>query len=152
MKNAKVFTIINFVLSGFLWLLGILTLLFNILGLWTPWHLAGFAFIFYIPIAAISQLLSFVFSCIARENKLVTINSITFFISLGFLLFTILVYSNWFWWISPRQLAVGVPFLSPLLLFAQSFILTPYVDIRDRSNKLLLGCKCCIWGVSLADF
>ena len=97
MKNAKVFTIINFVLSGFLWLLGILTLLFNILGLWTPWHLAGFAFIFYIPIAAISQLLSFVFSCIARENKLVTINSITFFISLGFLLFTILVSSNWFW-------------------------------------------------------
>ena len=97
MNKAKVFTIINFILSAVLWLLGIITLLFNILGLWTPWHLAGFAFIFCIPIAAISQFLSFAFSCIASDNKLVTINSITVFISLGFILFTIFVSTNWFW-------------------------------------------------------
>ena len=97
MKKAKVFTAINFVLSGIFWLLGILTLLFNILGSWTYWHLAGFAFAFYVPIAAISQLLSFSLSCAAKDNKLVTVNLITFFASVGFALLTVFVSSGWFW-------------------------------------------------------
>ena len=97
MKKAKVFTVINFVILGILWLLGVLTLLFNILGLWSPWHLAGYTFVFYIPFAAISQILSFVFSWEAKEKKLITINSITFFVSIGFILFTVFVSATWFW-------------------------------------------------------
>ena len=97
MKKAKVFTAINFVASGIFWLLGILTLLFNILGSWTYWHLAGFAFVFYVPVAAFSQMLSFSLSCAAKDNKLVTVNLITFFVSVGFALLTVFVSSGWFW-------------------------------------------------------
>lgn len=96
MRKAKVFTVINFVLSGILWLLGILTLLFNILGLWAPWHLAGFAFIFYIPIPAISQFLA-IFFCNTTEKKLFTMNLISFGISIAFVLLTVLVSAEWFW-------------------------------------------------------
>lgn len=43
---------INLYAAIALWILGILVFLFNILGLWVPWHLAGFAFFFtfFIPL------------------------------------------------------------------------------------------------------
>ena len=97
MKKVKVFTIINYVLSGILWLLGVLTLLFNILGLWVPWHLAGFGFIFYIPVPAVSQFLSVIFSCSVKENKYLIMNLISFAISIGFVLLTVFVSAGWFW-------------------------------------------------------
>lgn len=96
MTKAKVFTIMNYVLSAIGWLLGILTLLFNILGLWTPWQLAGFGFMFYIPIPAISQFLAIYF-CSTSEKKLLTMNLISFGISAAFVLLTVLVSTKWFW-------------------------------------------------------
>ena len=96
MTKAKLFTVINFVLSAILWVLGILTLLFNILGLWTPWHLAGFGFIFYIPMPAISQFLAIYF-CSTAGKKLLTMNLVSFAISIAFVLLTVFVSTRWFW-------------------------------------------------------
>lgn len=96
MKKAKVFTIVNYVLSAIGWLLGILTLLFNILGLWTPWHLAGFGFMFYIPVPIISQFLA-IFFCNTLEKKLLTMNIISFVVSVSFVLLTVFVSQRWFW-------------------------------------------------------
>ena len=75
---ARVSTKINYILSSILWLLGILTLLFNALGLWVPWHLVGWGFIFYAPVPGISPVLGTVFSCIAKNVKLIILCFITF--------------------------------------------------------------------------
>ena len=40
---------------------------------------------------------------------------------------------------------------APLVLFAQAFILAPYVDIYDRPLELLCGCKCCMRGVAFPN-
>lgn len=94
---ARVSTKINYILSSILWLLGILTLLFNALGLWVPWHLAGFGFIFYAPVPGISPVLGTVFSCIAKNVKLIILNVASLVISIGFALLTVLVSAKWFW-------------------------------------------------------
>ncbi len=94
---AKIFTIIEYAISGILWLLGILTLLFNILGLWGPWHLAGFAFLFFIPVPVIPLILSIIFSFISRSLRLKVAN----FISLGISIASVLIYffisAGWLW-------------------------------------------------------
>lgn len=98
MKNtAKVLTIINYILSSFLWLLGVLTVLFNVLGLWAPWHLAGFGFVFYIPILIIPLVLAIVFSCIEKNTKMMILNFVSLIISIGFVMLTVFVSSRWFW-------------------------------------------------------
>lgn len=96
-KTATVFTVINCILSSILWLLGILTLLFNILGLWAPWHLAGFGFVFYIPIPIISQVLAIVFSCVENNIKTIIVNFVSLVISIAYVFLTIFVSSTWFW-------------------------------------------------------
>ena len=96
-KTAKKITNVSFILSVILWLLGILTLLSNVLGLWTVWHLAGFGFIFYIPVPIIPAILSIVFSCISKEKKFIVMNCISIAVSIGFILLTIFVSSTWFW-------------------------------------------------------
>ena len=96
MTKAKVFTIVNYGLSAVLWLLGMLTLLFNVLGLWVPWHLAGFGFLFYIPVPAFSHFLAFHF-CLSAEKKYLSMNLISLGISVVFVLLTIFVFGRWFW-------------------------------------------------------
>lgn len=98
MKNtAKRITIINYILSGILWLLGILTLMFNVLGLWAPWHLAGFGFIFYIPVPIIPAIISIVSSCSSKEIKYIIMNFVSVAVSIGFILLTVFVSAGWFW-------------------------------------------------------
>jgi len=96
MKKATLFTIVNYVLSAVLWLLGILTLLFNLLGLWMPWLYAGWAFVLYIPVPAVSQFLG-VYFCSTEEKKLLTMNLISFGVSASFVLLTVFISSKWFW-------------------------------------------------------
>ena len=96
-KTAKVYTVINYILSAILWLLGILTLLFNLLGLWTAWHLVGFLFIFYIPIPAMLQILAIVFSCSEKGKKRLLWNLVSSIISIISVLLTVFVSSTWFW-------------------------------------------------------
>lgn len=54
----KKFTVANYIISGTYWLGGLLTLIFNALGLWVPWHLAAFATLMYLPIALISEIIA----------------------------------------------------------------------------------------------
>ena len=96
-KTAKGFTVINYILSSILWLLGVLTLLFNIVGLWAPWHLAGFGFIFYVPVPTISQVLAIVFSCVEKHKKTMIMNFVSLAVSISLVVFTVFVSSTWFW-------------------------------------------------------
>ena len=94
-RKSKLFTILNLVFSSILWLLGILTLLFNILGLWVPWHLAGFGFFLFFPVPLIFSILSLLFSY--KEKKLLLNNLIFIGVSVFFVLFTYFVSASWFW-------------------------------------------------------
>ena len=96
-KTAKGFTVINYILSSILWLLGVLTLLFNIVGLWAPWHLAGFGFIFYVPVPTISQVLAIVFFCVEKHKKTMIMNFVSLAVSISLVVFTVFVSSTWFW-------------------------------------------------------
>ncbi len=96
-KTATVWTVINYVLSGLLWLLGLLTFLFNLFGLWAPWHLAGFGFIFLIPFLLIPLILSIAFSLMAKEHKLIVLNFVSLAVSIVLILFTVFVSAGWFW-------------------------------------------------------
>lgn len=96
-KRTRVATITSYVLSGLLWALGILTLLYNILGLWEPWHLAGIGFLFYIPVPIFAHSLSIVFACEEKKRKGILITVLPAIVSLIIILFTILVSYTWFW-------------------------------------------------------
>ena len=96
-KKSKLITIINLIISIILWLLGIFTLLFNVLGLWIPWHLAGFGFIFYTPIPLVTTIISLILCYKSFNNKLLLQNLIILLISISFILFTIFVSGGWFW-------------------------------------------------------
>ena len=96
-KTAKGFTVINYILSSILWLLGVLTILFNIVGLWAPWHLAGFGFIFYVPVPTISQVLAIVFFCVEKHKKTMIMNFVSLAVSISFVVLTVFVSSTWFW-------------------------------------------------------
>ncbi len=94
---AKVFTVINYVTSGILWCLGVLTLLFNLLGAWEPWHLAGFGFIFFLPVVCVPLLVSLVLSCVEGERRYIILNLVALAISAGFVALTFFVSMYWFW-------------------------------------------------------
>jgi hypothetical protein len=93
----RVTTVINYVTSGILWCLGVLTLLFNLLGAWEAWHLAGFGFIFFLPVACVPQLVSLVLSCVEGERRYIILNLVALAISAGFVALTFCVTSRWFW-------------------------------------------------------
>ncbi len=92
---AKILTVVNFASSGILWLLGLLTYLFNVLRLWELWHLVGFGFVFYMPVTILPLVLSVVFSCVAGKKRLVILNLLAFAVSICFILLTYLVSAAW---------------------------------------------------------
>ena len=96
-EETKKFTINNYIFSGILWILAILTLLFNALGLWEPWQLVGYMFVFYTPISVVISVRSVVFSYRSKQTKSITLNLISLVISLIFVLFTVFVSTTWFW-------------------------------------------------------
>ena len=96
-EAAKVLTVINCIFSSVLWFLGVLTLLFNILGLWEFWHLAGFGFIFFMRVSIIPMIFAIVISSIAKKLKFIITNLLFLAISIRFVLFTVFVSSTWFW-------------------------------------------------------
>jgi hypothetical protein len=85
------------VLSIFLWILAVLTLAFNILGLWAPWHLAGFGFVFYLPIPTIASICSFVASVKEKKAGLVFKTLLYILVNAAITAFTVFVSSTWFW-------------------------------------------------------
>ena len=94
---ARVSTVINYVFSSILWLLGILTFAFNLFGLWAPWHLAGFGFVFYIPVPIIPLIVAIVLSFMAKDIKTIILNLGSVVVSVFFALFTVFVSAGWFW-------------------------------------------------------
>ena len=96
LKSKKV-TIISHIFLGVLWVLGILVLLSNVFGLWTLWHLTGFGFYLYVPVSVVFMIVSLVFSCVEKESKLILINSISSLLSVGLVIFTFVVSTEWFW-------------------------------------------------------
>lgn len=95
-NKVKVFTVINYIALGILLLLAILTLLFNIFGLWAPWHIAGFGFIFFIPVSIVIQILALAYSNTSNEKKYKVANCISLAISVCLVLLTC-VSSAWLW-------------------------------------------------------
>lgn len=97
MEKAKALTVVNYIVSGVLWFLGLSTLLCNLVGLWQIWHLAGFGFVFHIPLVAIFQILALYSSCKEKNRKMLLMNVASSLLSIAFVVFTIFVSSTWFW-------------------------------------------------------
>ena len=102
MKKAVVITTwINYILSILLWILGILVLLFNILGMWTEWHLAGFGYYFFFIHPMIASGLAILFATMNKEaavrKKYILHNSIVLGISAVMTVLSLFVFSKWFW-------------------------------------------------------
>ena len=95
-SKAKTMTILNYTLSSVLWLLGILTLVFNILGLWGAWHLAAYGFYLYHPVAVCLQVLALVFSHNEKNKNLMVANYVALAISSASILFTFTIAATWF--------------------------------------------------------
>ena len=90
-------TAVSFVLAIILWTLGVLTFLFNYLGLWAAWHLVGFAFVFYMIIPAIAHLCALGKSLFNGNLGQLVFNLLTTAVSVVISLFTIYISAGWFW-------------------------------------------------------
>lgn len=88
---------INLILSFVLWILGALTFAFNVIGLWAPWHLAGFGFVFYLIIPAVAGAISLFVSIKNRNFKNVLLNLLIILFNIIVTLFTVLISATWFW-------------------------------------------------------
>ena len=102
MKKAVVtITRVNYILSALLWILGVLVLLFNILGQWTAWHLTGFGFLFFLIHPFAASCLAIILSLISKEPKLrkkyLWHNVIVLTISVVVTIFYFSISTNWFW-------------------------------------------------------
>lgn len=97
MNKVKKHTIVNYAVSGVFWLSSLLVLLFNLLGLWQAWHMAGLLFFFIMQIAFLFFVLA-ILICISEKNKkYLIINLIPLGVSFVIFLFTIIVSTTWFW-------------------------------------------------------
>ena len=98
-KLSLILTIVSYALGGIAWLLGLMTVVFNVCGLWGPWHLSGFAFIFYCFIPVVPHIASFVVSFFTgnKKGKYITLNAISSGLTLFWIFFTVFISSNWFY-------------------------------------------------------
>ena len=90
-------SVVSFFLSLILWILGAMTYVFNLYGMWEPWHLAGFAFVFYLIIPAIAQLVALGKSLTGGRAGLFFFNILTTAISVIVTLFTVSISATWMW-------------------------------------------------------
>ena len=102
MKKAVVITTwINYILSILLWILGIFFLVFNLLGKWTAWHLAGFGYLYFMVYPFIASCLAILLSAINKEPKLrkkhLWHNGIVLGISTAVTILSFTVSAAWFW-------------------------------------------------------
>ena len=99
--TTRVTTGINLFINLIGWLLAFLTLLFNILGLWQLWNLAGFTWLFYQAIALFTLFFGIMFSFFTdtwkRRIPHLILNIIFLIISIIVAIFTVFVSCTWFW-------------------------------------------------------
>lgn len=99
MKVTKVFSVIHYIHAVILWILAMLTLLFNLLGKWVPWNLAGFGTCFFAFPTAVSALPAIVLSAIFSRSskKHLILNCIALLISIAMFVLLLTVFQRWFW-------------------------------------------------------
>ena len=87
-RSSKGLTVFNYVISGIFWLLGILAFLFGLLGPWHLYHLAGFGFIAFAPVALIVEISVIIYSCREKdeEKKFLLLNLLSLGISVALIL------------------------------------------------------------------
>lgn len=95
MKTAKVFTILNLVLSGLFWLLGILFFVLNVSQCWELWQGVGFLSVYYLPAPLMSSLAALGVSIGTKSKKLLATNAITLAVTVGIALFSHFVSANY---------------------------------------------------------
>lgn len=96
MKKIKVTTMINFIINGIFWILSLLCLLFNILGLWKLWNIAGYGSLFYLFITILSLIIAIIMSIKDSSKLYLTSNIVIAIITLVFAVLTFFVFCNWF--------------------------------------------------------
>ena len=96
MKKIQVITMINFIINGIFWILALLCLLFNILGLWKLWNITCFGSLFYIFITIPSLIIAIIM--IIKDSSKLYLNSniVIAIITVFFAILTFSVFSNWF--------------------------------------------------------
>ena len=100
-KRILLITRISDILSLLLWLLGIGVFVFNLLGKWTAWHLAGFGYYFYFVIPFIAScgaiLATGMSDDAAIRKKYILHNGVVLGISTVITILTFFVFCKWFW-------------------------------------------------------
>ena len=98
----KILKWVNLIAAFVMWLLALLFGLFNLLGLWKAWHLAGFAWLTCVlpslVLSVITLIASFVkedWEYTKRENVLRS--GIVLTISVGISLLAGFIFVAWFW-------------------------------------------------------
>ncbi len=98
----KILKWVNLITAFVMWLSGLLFGLFNLLGLWVAWHLAGYAWLVCImpslALSVITLIASFVkedWEYSKKENALRS--GIVLAISIGVSILSVFVFSVWFW-------------------------------------------------------
>ena len=92
-KPVKFLLFCDFCISVILWLLAALTLLFNLLGMWALWHLAGFAFALWVIFGGLPLILSTICAFDLKSKKYIIIN----LSNIAVILFTVFVSATWMW-------------------------------------------------------
>ncbi|MBQ2302938.1 MAG: hypothetical protein II256_00810, partial [Bacteroidales bacterium] len=79
----------------------ILFLLFNILGKWTAWHLAGFGYFSFLFFPVNASGISILIAALSKDSKLrkkyIWRNIIALVISMAVTIFSYFVSCSWFW-------------------------------------------------------
>lgn len=93
-------SILNYIASSILWLNALLVLLFNLLGLWDAWHLAGFIYLAYMLLPLGLSLAAYMTSKniadAAIKKKYVHRNTVVMVISIVVTALYLFVFSTWF--------------------------------------------------------
>ena len=97
MKASKVFITVSIVLTSVLFVLGALTLLFNLLGKWWPWNAAAGSFILFMPPTVPVHVLSCVFACKSKFTKRIVASIVLAAVTFLLVIFTVSVSMTWFW-------------------------------------------------------
>ena len=92
---------VNLIAAIVMWSLGLLVGLFNLLGLWDVWHLAGFAWVAIVwpslAISVVSLLASFGQTDETLKKAEVSRNATILGVSVAVSLLVVFVFATWFW-------------------------------------------------------
>jgi len=91
----------HFWFSLILWILGFLVFLFNLLGLWAAWHLAGFGYIAYMLVAHAVSLGAIMRSAAYTDEEVskqfLVRNGLLAMASVVMTILVFFVFQRWFW-------------------------------------------------------